>query len=130
MIILKIAVVAVIAAVASMLLKQYGKEEYSIIAVIAASVIILLILVPSFTKIKECIDCLTELAGNCAEYALILVKSLAVAVITQVAADLCEDSGNKSLADKVELGGKTVIVVLCLPMIKAVAEFSVNLIGG
>ena len=130
MFIFKIVVIALLALFAVVLLKQYGKEEYAVAVVICATVIIIIILLPKITYLLDTVSILIALSETDADYAAALIKSLGVAVITQLAADLCRDSSNTSLADKIELGGKVVILIICIPMIKGIAEFSISLIGG
>ena len=59
----------------------------------------------------------------------ILLKTLGICLLTQTAGDLCRDAGEASLAGKVELAGKTAILLLCLPMFRELLHTAVNLIG-
>jgi hypothetical protein len=59
-----------------------------------------------------------------------LVKALGVCVTTQLAADVCRDSGSGSLANIVELGGRLLVLGLSLPLLKSIAELAVGLIRG
>ncbi|MCL1952872.1 MAG: hypothetical protein FWF60_08605, partial [Oscillospiraceae bacterium] len=59
-----------------------------------------------------------------------LVKALGVCVTTQLAADICRDSGSASLANTVELGGRLLVLGLTLPLLKGIAELAVGLIRG
>jgi stage III sporulation protein AD len=59
-----------------------------------------------------------------------LVKALGVCITTQLAADICRDSGSSSLANIVELGGRLLVLGLTLPLLKSIAELAVGLIRG
>jgi stage III sporulation protein AD len=59
-----------------------------------------------------------------------LAKALGIGVTTQLAADICRDSGSISLANLVELGGRLLILSLALPLLKSMAEMAVGLIRG
>ena len=59
-----------------------------------------------------------------------LAKALGICVTTQLAADICRDSGSASLANTVELGGRLLILTLTLPLLKSIAEMAVGLIRG
>lgn len=130
MFIFKIIFIALTALFSATLLKQYGKEEYSAAAVLGAAVIIVIMLLPKITYLTDAVNLLSELSGTDGDYIAALIKSLGIAIITQIAADICRDGSNTALADKIELGGKVVILIICIPMIKSIAEFSVSLIGG
>ena len=45
------------------------------------------------------------------------LKTMGIAYVTQFAAELCRDSGQSSIASKIELGGKVIIVTLSMPLL-------------
>lgn len=59
----------------------------------------------------------------------IMFKSAGIAVITCIAADVCRDSGESALGGKVELCGKCTILALCLPLVRAVFEETLAILG-
>lgn len=61
-------------------------------------------------------------------YLAILIKILSIAVITKLGADICSDSSNSALATVVELTGKTVILVMCLSLIKTLVTLAKGLL--
>lgn len=69
-------------------------------------------------------------SGINTEYLTLLLKALGVSVLTQLAADACRDSGETALSNKVELAGKVTILLLCLPLVKAMIQLSAGLIKG
>ena len=50
----------------------------------------------------------------------LLFKASGIALVTTLAADVCRDCGETALASKTELCGKSVILALCLPLLKDV----------
>lgn len=64
------------------------------------------------------------------EQAALLLKGLGVAVLTQLCADLCRQSGEAALANGVETAGRAEILLLCLPMLKDLVEVAQALIVG
>jgi stage III sporulation protein AD len=46
-----------------------------------------------------------------------IAKVVGVAYITEFSAQLCSDAGENALAQKVELGGKLVIIAIASPII-------------
>lgn len=127
--IVALAMVAVIAAVLSVMLKKYNPEYSIIISLVAGAVLLLLILSrisPAIEQIKDLLSA-TRMSS---EYGQVLFKCLGVCFLTQFAADSCRDAGESALASKVELAGKVMIVLLSLPLFEQIAQTAVSLIGG
>ena len=126
--IVKISVLAVVCTVVTALIKQYA-PSYSSIAQIAALVAVLTL---GITFIKDALSSVLELMNVSAlqsEYIFLLIKALGIAVTAKFAADACRDSGSSSLAGAVELAAKAAILVLTMPMLKALAAAVSGLLG-
>ena len=61
-------------------------------------------------------------------YLSLLVKILGIAVITKIGSDICSDSSNSALATVIELVGKSIILAMCLSLIKTLAELAKGLL--
>ncbi|MFQ9951639.1 MAG: SpoIIIAC/SpoIIIAD family protein [Clostridium sp.] len=121
--------IAVLAAVFSVMLKKYI-PEYSFLISLGAGVLILLLILSKITPAVSQIKNLLSATGLSSEYGSILFKSLGVCFLTQFAADSCRDSGEGSMASKVELAGKVMIVLISLPLFEKIAETAMQLMGG
>lgn len=127
--IVKISVLAVVCTVVTALIKQYA-PSYSSLAQIAALVAVLTL---GMTFIKDALSSALELMNVSAlqsEYIFLLIKALGIAVTAKFAADACRDSGSSSLAGAVELAAKAAILVLSMPMLKALAAAVSGLLGA
>ena len=127
--IVKISVLAVVCTVVTALIKQYA-SSYSSLAQIAALVAVLTL---GMTFIKDALSSALELMNVSAlqsEYIFLLIKALGIAVTAKFAADACRDSGSSSLAGAVELAAKAAILVLTMPMLKALAAAVSGLLGA
>ena len=62
------------------------------------------------------------------EYFTIVLKSLGICYVTQLASDTCRDSGYSAIASKVELAGKVSIVVIALPLFTNLVDIALGLI--
>lgn len=127
--IVKISVLAVVCTVVTALIKQYA-PSYSSLAQIAALVAVLTL---GMTFIKDALSSALELMDVSAlqsEYIFLLIKALGIAVTAKFAADACRDSGSSSLAGAVELAAKAAILVLTMPMLKALAAAVSGLLGA
>ena len=71
---------------------------------------------------------LTEAVGLDTNVELLL-KALAVALLTQLCATLCRESGEGGIAEGVELAGKAEILLLALPLLSRVLELVLELLN-
>ena len=127
--IVKIVAIAIVCALLCAVLKQY-KPEFAIVVQLAASVFILLLIASAMGDLISAVKDLINGSGINTEYLTLLLKALGVSVLTQLAADACRDSGETALSNKVELAGKVTILLLCLPLVKAMIQLSAGLIKG
>lgn len=125
--IIKIILIAVSACFFTAIINQY-KPEFSFIIRIAAVCLIAFMIIAPLADISE--DLLL-FAGDLKinnEYILLLVKVLIISVICNIACEICSDSGNKAIAFCVDLAGRVSIVLLAVPLLKAIFQISKELI--
>lgn len=120
--------VALIAAVLSIVLKQY-KPEYSLFISIAAGILIFISVVSVIEPILLYINELTDKAGLEGIYGEVLIKSLAICYITQLACDCCRDAGETAIAGKLQMAGKIAILLSAMPMFKNLTDIVTELIS-
>lgn len=71
-------------------------------------------------KLKNIIDLFNNLSskiGANGEFIALLVKITGIAIITEFAVSICNDSGETAIASKVDLGGKILIIGTSIPII-------------
>ena len=56
------------------------------------------------------------------EFLKILLKITGIAILTEFAVSICKDCGETAIANKVDLGGKIVIISISIPIITALLE--------
>ena len=103
------------------MLKQY-KPEFVIYVSIIAGAIILMMLVP---YIKSIIDLLNDLAGKASintDFIKFLIKITGIAFLTEFAVNICKDTGENSIANKIDLGGKVIIITMSIPIIASLLQ--------
>ena len=54
------------------------------------------------------------------EYAKVMMKSLGISLVSSSSADICRDCGESAVGAKVELVGKCAILLVSLPLVRAV----------
>lgn len=111
----------IIGAVLSVVLRQY-KPEFSVYITLITGMLMLGAAVTAVKPVIETVTGYLQIADPDTSYADVLVKSLVVCYITQMASDSCADAGEKSIAAKIELAGKFAIVLLALPVFDRLME--------
>ena len=89
--------------------------------------IILVILIPLADLSKDLLGLTDNIKIN-NEYILLLIKVLLISVVCSIASEICADSGNKAIAFCVDLAGRVSIVLLAVPLLKAIFQISKELI--
>lgn len=65
---------------------------------------------------------------NLAPYARVMTRALGISLLTKLSADACRDAGEGSLAGGVELAGRSVILLLSLPLVEEILGFATRLL--
>jgi len=129
MYILKIASTAIVLTILCLVVKQY-KPEYAVVMQLGSFGVIAFLIMSSLGELLGMAKDVAEMSQINMEFFILLVKALGVAVVAQIATEICNDSKNSTLAFGVELAGRIIILSMCIPMIKAVAEIAVEMIKG
>ncbi|OQB14172.1 MAG: Stage III sporulation protein AC/AD protein family protein [Firmicutes bacterium ADurb.Bin193] len=123
--IIKIIALGLAGAIISVLLRQY-KNEYSSAIAIAFCVIIFVLLKDDIAAVFDTLRSYIQRLGIDTEYIIILIKIIGIAYLTQLAASICEDAGEKAIAMKIEFAGRLTIILMSAPLMFAI----LNLITG
>lgn len=122
-----IAGLAVVATVFAVLLRKYRPEISTVIGLITA----MMILVYAVSKVQPAFNEINHLMSNAkvnTQYISILIKSLGICFIAQLASDVCRDAGETAIASNVELAGKLAVLIVALPLFGEVADLVLKLL--
>ena len=104
------------------------KPELAVATLVAGGVVMLLFVMQFFTDIFAVINQIVERTGIDQGLFAIVLKIVAVGYLVEFGANVCVDSGNPSIADKVILGGKVLVLIMALPIITALLDIVIGLI--
>lgn len=121
MLVLKIALIAIAGAVLAMVTKQF-KPEYGTIVLFAVCLFLIGYLTSNLGEVLNFVQTLQKKIPINSTYIKILLKLLAIAYVCQVASNLCEDLGYRSISFQIETIGKLSILVLSIPIIHSLLE--------
>jgi stage III sporulation protein AD len=123
---LKLVAIAIVAAILIIYLKSVN-SEYSLLATIAAGIVLVFYTLEYLTKTFDVINQLVTMSGIDSELYLIIFKITAIGYLVEFAADTVNDFGLKSLADKLVFAGKLIIFCVSMPIIYSVINMLVGL---
>ncbi len=119
--IIKILGIGLISLILIIVIKQY-KPEFAVYISLMAGVIIILMVVNKLTGIINLLTALSDKASINKEFLEILLKITGIAILTEFAVSICKDLGESSIANKVDLGGKIIIISISIPIISSLLE--------
>jgi stage III sporulation protein AD len=122
----KIIGIGLITSLSAIIVKQI-KPEVAILITISGSIIIILMLMESLVSMINVFDMLIKKTNIDRQLFASVLKIIGVGYLTEFSANICQDTGNSSIADKIMLSGKVIILILALPIITALVDIIVGI---
>ncbi len=119
--IIKIIGIALIALVIIIILRQY-KPEFVIYVELIAGVLILSMSFEGITSIVNLIQSYSNKISISSKFIIVLLKITGIAILAEFASSICKDAGESSLATKIDIGSKVMIVTTSIPIISSLLE--------
>ena len=126
--IFRIAAIALVTAFCVILLRNV-KSELAAAVGLAGGIIVVLSVIDYFSDIFSAVYAIAKRAGLATSVVTLLFKVIAVGYISEFSASLIEDAGMSSLADKVLLGGKLIVVATSIPVIVQLFEYIAKMLS-
>ena len=112
----KILAIALLPCIATLIVRQV-KPDFATLVAISGGVVILLFLIDYLEQILGAFNGLIEKTNLSPSLFSTILKIIGIGYLTEFTANICSDSGISSLASKVELAGKVIILFMALPII-------------
>ncbi len=125
--IIKIIGIGLIALVIILILKQY-KPEYAIYVSLIAGILILTLSLGQLSGIINLLKDISSKANINTKFLSLLLKITGISFLTEFAVSISKDSGETAIANKIDLGGKVLIIVISIPIITALLETVLKII--
>ena len=116
--------------VAVVLILALGRKDLGLILSMAVCAMTAMAAAQLLEPVTALLDTLESLGGLDGELVAILFKAVGVGLITDIAAMVCTDSGNASLAKAVGLLGTAAVLWLSLPMFEALLSLIQEILEG
>ena len=115
-------------AVMGAVLRGFGRRDMAVVLETACGVLLLGQMLEAAKSALDVLPAFAQQSGVDAELTKFLLRVTGIALICELAAQLCRDAGSGGLAQKVELGGKVVILCACLPLVRELSACALSLL--
>lgn len=120
--------IALITAVAALFLRG-TKPELSFAVTIAGGIILLLMAMDMLKGGIEIFHNIASVTGVDSVLVKILLKMIGIGYLIEFSAGILNDFGQNSIADKLVVCGKIIILILAIPILQGVLELVEKLLG-
>lgn len=114
--IIKIIGIGFVTLIITIMLKEY-KKDFAIYASLIGGMLIIFLMMDYLESIVGFVSNLADDNNNA--FILLLIKITGISILTEFATSICRDSGENSIANKVDLGGKIIVISMSIPVISA-----------
>jgi len=125
--IVKIIGIALVTTFAVMVLRP-TKPELAAVVSIAGGVIVIMMFVNALGTVLSGFTSIVNRTGINSQIFSALLKIIGIGYLADFASGICSDAGNNSMAQKVSLAGKVIILVLALPIIDNLIQIIIGIL--
>ena len=125
--IIKIVGIGLIALIIILILRQY-KPEFAIYVSLIAGIAILFISLGQLSGVINLLKDISNRASINSQFLSLLLKITGIAFLTEFAVSISNDCGETAIANKIDLGGKVLIIVISIPIITALLEILLKIL--
>ena len=122
------AAAGLVGTVLALILGQY-RPEFRMLVTAAVTLLLMAMVLEQLSPVLEQLRSPMELTGLTGDYAAVLFKAVGICLLTQLAGDVCRDSGESSIASKIELAGRAAILLTAMPLIQEVLAWAWELMN-
>ncbi|MNJ41769.1 stage III sporulation protein AD [Paenibacillus fonticola] len=116
-----------IATILILIIKEQ-KPMFAFLIAVSTGIMIFMYLVGKIGGIIEVLEQLAESSGVQMIYLKTILKIIGIAYIAEFGAQIVRDAGQDSIASKIELAGKVLIMVLAIPIISIIIETVIKML--
>jgi stage III sporulation protein AD len=119
--VLQVVSFAILAGVLIIIVRKQS-DSIGFLLILFTGIVVFLYLIPYIGNIFRLLTDLTTKANIDYMYVGTILKIIGIAYIAEFGAQIVKDAGLGSIASKIELAGKLIILVLAIPILTAVIE--------
>ncbi|MDN5346882.1 MAG: stage sporulation protein [Clostridia bacterium] len=111
------------------ILRQAKSPETALLISITVGAIVFILLLDRLGVVIRLLADLSDRAGINQFYLNTLLKIIGIAYVAEFGSQVCRDAGENAVGDKIELAAKVLILVLAIPILAAILETIIRLLG-
>ncbi|MPN22526.1 hypothetical protein SDC9_169909 [bioreactor metagenome] len=124
---IQLGALAVAAALCAIVVKKHVKEVGIVLSLTAGAIIMLQVL-GALEAVRGLMEELTALAGISHAVLSPVLKTVGIAIVTKLTAELCRDADERAIAAFVETAGAVTALWVAVPLIKTVLSMITGLL--
>lgn len=124
---IKIIGIGFITLILTILLKEY-KKDYAVYVILIGGALIIFLSLDTLINIIEFLTSLSSKAQIDNSFISLLLKITGISILSEFAISICKDCGESSIASKIDLGGKIIVISLSIPVIGNALEQLLSLL--
>lgn len=125
--IIQVVGIGLIATILILVIKEQ-KPIFAFLLAVAASITIFLFLIGKIGNVIRMLEQLAESSGVQLIYLKTVLKIIGISYVAEMGAQIVRDAGQESIAAKIEMAGKVLILVLAVPIISIIIETVLKLL--
>ncbi len=122
---IKLLGISVCVLISSLLIKDKHRT-FAFLLTLCGIIVMLFGIIGEITQITHRLRDVIEPQSTAHSYLKLMLKALAITLLTQCVSNICRDNGENALAGVCEFGAKAVVAALVLPLFETV----IKLVGG
>lgn len=119
---------AIVLIIIQMQLREHH-QAWSVLISTTFTIVIVLILIPQLEQVIGLFNNLSAQAGVSIQYLAPVLKTIGIAYVSSLGAEVCRDADENAMATAVELAGKIVMLLVAMPVIQAILTAVLGIIG-
>lgn len=124
--IVQIVALGLIVTVLALVLKEQ-KPIFAFLLISFTGIVIFLFLLGKISSVIHMLETLADRSKVNHVFFVTILKIIGIAYIAEFGAQVVRDAGQESIASKIELAGKILIMVMAIPIITVIIETVLNL---
>jgi len=119
--IFQIVAIGIVGGILAVMLKR-DNPTFAVMVSLAVAVLIFILLMPPLAGLIALIASITGHLSTGQEYVLVVVQIIGIAYVAEFGAQIASDAGEGSIAAKIELAGKVLVMGVAAPIIISLVE--------
>ena len=125
--IVKVGVIAILAALSAVVVKKQV-QELGLVLALVAGVLLLSLSMEALEGVRSFLDLLSQTAGLSPAILSPVLKTMGIAIVTKLSAELCRDAKEGGIAAFVETAGTAMALFVSLPLLRTVLSMITELL--